>query len=458
MADLYKQPETRFWTGVFYDANGKRHRKSTGMEDEEKARQILDGWKRAAGTAIHTASQARKVTQEILKPHLESDKASLTVRGYVERYLDLVSVSASSKATYTSTLHCFVDELGPVADAPVHALGLEHVAAWRDAELTRRGPRTVYNKLKQVRMMLHSAKREGFVMENVAQAVKCNTKAAPAAAGPDGYLAELAADLAADTGTAAPAAPEGAAPGKHRRPFTLPELLRLESVLPDDWKMILWTGFYTGQRLTDVVTLRWDAINFDTAKIRLITRKTDTRIAQPIAPPLAEMLARWRATQPADARRVFPAQAALLLKAKGMVHGLSKRFAHFLWLADLRPYSPFSRSRAKERERKAANAAAVAAGRKPPSHFARRNNMELCFHSLRHTARTVLVEAGIPEAVIDEYIGHEGETGSLYTHVGKVGNDSLKRASAALADFAAKKLRGATVLRVLPPSKTRAAS
>ncbi|MBP7951467.1 MAG: transposase, partial [Verrucomicrobiales bacterium] len=61
----------------------------------------------------------------------------------------------------------------------------------------------------------------------------------------------------------------------------------------------------------------------------------------------------------------------------------------------------------------------------------RREQHELRFHSLRHTARTWLEAAGQPKAAIDAIIGHEGDTGKIYTSVGE---DALRSAAAALAD------------------------
>jgi len=49
----------------------------------------------------------------------------------------------------------------------------------------------------------------------------------------------------------------------------------------------------------------------------------------------------------------------------------------------------------------------------------RREQQELSFHCLRHTARTLLEEAGQPKAVIDALLGHEGDTGRIYTTVGE---------------------------------------
>jgi integrase len=49
---------------------------------------------------------------------------------------------------------------------------------------------------------------------------------------------------------------------------------------------------------------------------------------------------------------------------------------------------------------------------------------------LRHTAVTLLKDAGIPEAVVMELVGHDSEQMSAhYTHVGQ---EALEKATAAL--------------------------
>ena len=57
----------------------------------------------------------------------------------------------------------------------------------------------------------------------------------------------------------------------------------------------------------------------------------------------------------------------------------------------------------------------------------------LSFHCLRHTAVTLMKEAGIPAAVVMELVGHDSEAMSRhYTHVGA---DALRKAAAALPDI-----------------------
>lgn len=61
---------------------------------------------------------------------------------------------------------------------------------------------------------------------------------------------------------------------------------------------------------------------------------------------------------------------------------------------------------------------------------------QLSFHSLRHTAVTLLKEAGIPAAVVMEMIGHDSEKMSEhYTHVGQ---EAMRKAAEALPDVLAK--------------------
>ena len=58
----------------------------------------------------------------------------------------------------------------------------------------------------------------------------------------------------------------------------------------------------------------------------------------------------------------------------------------------------------------------------------------LSFHSLRHTAVTLLKEAGIPQAAAQESIGHESEQISAnYTHIG---TEALRKSAAAFPKLA----------------------
>ena len=64
---------------------------------------------------------------------------------------------------------------------------------------------------------------------------------------------------------------------------------------------------------------------------------------------------------------------------------------------------------------------------------AKRASSQLSFHSLRHTAVSLLKDAEIPQAVVQELVGHDSEQMSaLCTHVGR---EALEGAAAALPEI-----------------------
>jgi len=69
----------------------------------------------------------------------------------------------------------------------------------------------------------------------------------------------------------------------------------------------------------------------------------------------------------------------------------------------------------------------------PRGRGGRRNVSELSFHSLRHTAVSLLKDAGIPQAVVQELVGHDSvQMSQQYTHVGI---EALQKAAAALPEI-----------------------
>ena len=57
----------------------------------------------------------------------------------------------------------------------------------------------------------------------------------------------------------------------------------------------------------------------------------------------------------------------------------------------------------------------------------------LSFHCIRHTAVSLMKDAGIPEAAVMELVGHDSEQMSAhYTHVGR---EALEKAAASLPEL-----------------------
>ena len=97
----------------------------------------------------------------------------------------------------------------------------------------------------------------------------------------------------------------------------------------------------------------------------------------------------------------------------GRVGTLSNQFSELLVDAGLREPQPH-RSKGKGRSGK-------------------RTGQELSFHSLRHSAVSLLKDAGIPDAVVMALVGHESSAMSQrYTHVAK---EALSKATQSLPEI-----------------------
>jgi len=193
-----------------------------------------------------------------------------------------------------------------------------------------------------------------------------------------------------------------------RRPFTIPELQALLSVADSEWRSLIKIGVYTGGRLGDVAALRWTNIDLQRDELRFVARKTGKTAVIPLIGALRTHVE----TLPAgdDPHAFLHPRAAKIIQHKSRCAALSGEFAGLLVKAGLREAPPPRRT-----------------GPVPDS---RRNLNPLSFHSLRHTAVSLLKDAGIPQATVQELVGHSSaEMSALYTHVGR---ESLERAEQAL--------------------------
>jgi integrase len=92
---------------------------------------------------------------------------------------------------------------------------------------------------------------------------------------------------------------------------------------------------------------------------------------------------------------------------------LSNQFADLLAQAGLRPKQPRKKTADGRDARRAPNA--------------------LSFHSLRHTATSLMHEAGVPAAVVQAMIGHDSE--AMHQHYIGVGQEAMKAAANALPEL-----------------------
>ncbi len=364
MASLRRLPGSRFFIGCFTDHAGKRIQRSTKTTDRRLALKIVAEWENI--TRSHaTSAQFQRVLSAMHTTLHGTPLAAPTLRNYADKWFDHKARTTRevSLRNYKVAVNDFVEAMGLAADKPIQFITTGAITAWQNASADRASNRTALNKLKIVRTLFQSAWREGHL--------------------PDGNPASKVEALKKEEST--------------RRPFTLPELKRVLDACGDGpWRGMVLLGLYTGQRLKDLASLTWRAVNMKENEINFITSKTGRAQSIPIASPLRAYLETLDAGDDPD-QPLFVSLHPLAVRAGG-TSALSQAFHGILCDAGLA--TAWSKQ-------------STGKGRSAP-----RTKSAVTFHSLRHSATTLLKNAGASEAVTMDIVGHDSKAVSAnYTHV-----------------------------------------
>lgn len=390
VAYLRRKSTSPYWFACFPSPDGTRWlQRSTKTTDKAQATRFALEWERASKRGI-TEGQARRVLSDIHELIHDEPLSSASVKEYADSWLarKKVETKPGSFPTYSDAAREFLKFLRTKAASPLAFITPQVVTQFRDSVAAKSSAASANKKLKVLRGMFTAAWREGFISENPAAKVET--------------LHHVAAV---------------------RRPFTLDELKRLLAVADTEWRGLILAGLYTGQRLGDLARLTWAQIDLAQSEIVFQTGKTGRTVRLPIAGPLADYLTELPSPEK-PAAPVFP-NALAKIQLAGRVGHLSNQFADLLVNAGLMT------------DRASEDAVASAAKGAKRSHAkkkdgkgrsASRQSSPLSFHCLRHTATSLLKNAGVPEAVARDIIGHESAAISRnYTHV----DDVAKRSAVA---------------------------
>jgi integrase len=378
MAFIFQRVRSKFWHAGFMDAQGKCRHRSTRSTKRSEAQKIANAFEDAANKQ-RTARQVRDVISEL---HLEITGESLishSVRAFTESWLQSkATVGKSTLVFYKSAVSKFIKFLGTRAECEMTSITREDVTAFRNQVAQTLSPQTVNHNVKCLRMFFRAAREERVISEDPSEFVKSQKKSNTAL----------------------------------RRPFTIPELQAVLSVADEEWRSIIRFGIYTGQRLGDIAMLTWRNVDLVREEIRLVTQKTNKTLILPIAAPLLAHLAISSSRTDPDGP-IHPIAHSTVLR-QGRCANLSNQFADILAAAGLREKKAHRKTSAKDVDGRSAARGASA----------------LCFHSVRHTAVSMMKDAGIPEAVVMELVGHDSKQMSAhYTHVGR---EAMQKAAASL--------------------------
>jgi integrase len=411
VASLQKDPRTGHLAAclnVRRDGNLKRFYLSLGTEDRSLgtgkrtfAQDLISDVEDAAHGAIPHSDVVARIqkipdvrirdrAERILGKAVEAGLGVTMVSGSVEdtitKWLQRQCrvIRKSSGDSYTMAVSRFITFLGERSKLPIHRITREDVEGFQEMEAKTTAASTAYLKVKTLRIFFKDAMIRGHITKNPGFGVKKTTE-----------------DVRR----------EG------RRGFNVEQLKAIEKQCTGEWRGMFLFGLYSGQRLADIATLRWHDLKMEGEEgkwtVCFVTRKTGRQMDIPIASPLRDYILDELDSSDDEEAFVFPKAAAKT--SNDTVGTLSNEFRKILKsagivksLADKNPKNPKGRA-------------------------ARREESVYSFHSLRHSAVSLMKNAGISPEIVRDIIGHDSAAVSaVYTHISHEAKASALSAMPAL--------------------------
>jgi integrase len=367
MASVFLKSKSQYWFASFKDHQGRWRNKSTKTTNKTQARKIAETFERVATRKLG-AQKAAEAIRELYHELSGVEAPKATVSEFCRDWLRAKAkekLSAATVSAYQNTAHQFLEAIGERAGEDISNLGRTDIVAFRNRLSERLSAESVNKHLKIVRMLLRAARNDGFLLEDPSQGVKLF---------------------------------KGSGRARLRRAFSLEELRKILALADPEWQSLIKLGIYTGQRLGDLGGLTWNDVLLDEGVIRIRSHKTNLKIEIPIVGPLQEHLLALHGLN-GSARFLHPSAATKMRAQRGRTNSLSNDFIAILVDAGLR-----------EKRTHQGRGIGRSAGRTPS---------DLSFHSLRHSAVSMLKHTGVPDAVVMELVGHESAAMSVrYTHTG----------------------------------------
>jgi integrase len=368
MATVHRTPASPNWLCYYTDRNGKRRTKSTLTRNKREAERIcakIQSIEDQARTGNITEEKARRVIEKVIGEIMAESGAPIerkTVREHFTSWLKAFEAEQSEGTfiRYQGIADNFLDFLDGKASRNLSALTAADVERYRNTLQSRVAPSTVNTHLKVIRVALEKAVKQRVFETNPARLV-------------DNLSTE----------------------DRHeRRAFTLAELKKLLAVCSADWQTAVTFGIYTGLRLGDIQLLTWANLDLQQKELTIRTQKTGRVQILPLAKPLLRHIESLPAGD--------DPQAPLCPSFQGKtISWLSNQFYEVMASAGLVQ----SRGDHQKKEGKAGRSA-------------RRQLSPISFHALRHTATSLLKNAGVSDVVARDIVGHESAAVSRnYTHI-----------------------------------------
>lgn len=366
MAWKYKRGGV-WWIG--YRLNGRQILRSTKRSSEADANREI-----AKLNALDQAHKAGSLTEEFFRLLTNNTATADSLRGFVKQWLaECKDLSAKTLERYREVSEEFCEHLNATDSAPLlRDIRPEIISVF----LRQKRAATSTGTAKLFRRVL-----TGFFNYAV------DNRALQISPVPSAKSLKLTKDNRSV-----------------RRAFTLEELKTLYQKAPDDfWRYMLLAGFYCGQRMGDLITLPWGAVDFEQNQIRMIAAKTGKTLTIPLRAELGACLNKLRlkagTVKPSDP--IWPEHARKYAERGAGVFS-NEFYDEILLPAGLVPPRSHHAKKSKTGEKSTSG----------------RQISAVSFHCLRHTFVSLLKATGGSQAVAKELAGHSTDAvNDLYTHL-----------------------------------------
>jgi integrase len=238
---------SKYWSVKFRGHDGRQILRTTRCKSKEEAIEIGAKWERAARLAANgefTQAASLAFFNELLRATTAEKLNVPRIEAYFDSWLESKRVLAKAEGTltrYEPVLNGFVASLPERRrTATLASLTASEIERFRNSESTSgKSASTVNFGVKVLRAALNTARRQGLITTNPAEAVE--------------QLAEE---------------------GEQRIPFDTDQVRALIQHADNEWRGMILFGFHAGLRLTDCANLTW--ANIDTVRHTVTFRPKKT--------------------------------------------------------------------------------------------------------------------------------------------------------------------------------------
>ncbi len=342
--NLNKDPLSPYWFVTFRGADGKRKRRSTRVPHEGG---MYAGERITAKKAKQLALQvAAKIAEEELGKGTEREKISF--RAFANRYLADKNKTLKS-STFTRTvgiLNDFQNYLEERKDAPIRDITREEAKSYMLKLCAIQRLNTVRRHIAALTGLFNAAYDLDLIAKNpfarlTAQLPKRNDKC-------------------------------------EKEAFTAEEISRLINELPEEWSAAVRCCLETcGQRLGDILKLRWEQFDWEKNTVGIVTGKTSRALQW----PMRESFRAWAHARYIEGQKKGGDAAVYVLPQLTTASNPSALFAAELERLGFceKNTSPFGACKRIHKK---------------------------TFHSLRASCATLLQASGVSEGIAMELVGH----------------------------------------------------